>query len=213
MQITDPLAADLALLAAALYDPAEPAVDVAQTVLVFATNARVAVPSFVGLTITITVAGDAGGTDRAGCTTERVVLRHTLLQEHGGPNNIKTSLRLPGPADGAGPDQPIIQIVLYAARPGAFVDIAADICFLTGRELDPTDLDQHQGLAHALDITGAIQAETVIGEAVGVLIDRGRTHHQAHAELDTLAIAAHTDRTTEASRILDSLTPGGPETS
>lgn len=205
MQTTPPLAADLGLLTAALYDPTDdPTTDVAQTVLVFATNARLTVQSFVGLTLTITIAGHAGGAEPA-------ILRFTLLEDHVDRSGIKTSLRLPGSSEGVGPDELSIQVVLYAATPGAFVDMAADLAFLTSGEFDTADLDQHLGLAHEPDITGVIRAETVIGEAVGVLIAGGSTREQAHAELDTLANAATTDRVTEASRILTTRTRDGPE--
>ncbi len=65
MQINPLLAADLALLTAALYDPAAQATpDIAQAILVSVTNARRAVGSFLGLSITITRRGRAR--DRAG---------------------------------------------------------------------------------------------------------------------------------------------------
>lgn len=186
MEIAATLAADLALLTAALYDPAaDLTTDVTDTVLVLAADARLAVRSFVGLTVTITIAGHAGG------AADRVALRLTLLDEYVDPRDIETSLRLPRPTDGARPDQPSIAVVLYAAMPGAFVDMAADLCFLTGHGFAAADLDQHRGLARKADTTGLLQARTEIHEAIGLLIARGRTREQAYAELDTLADAAH----------------------
>lgn len=196
MQITALLAADLRLLSAALYDPSAPTTDVAQTILAFGTNVRAAVRSFAGLTVDIVA--------QAG-RVERVLLRFTLLEEHVDSSDIKTSLRLPGPTDGPDPDQLSVQVVLYAVTPGAFVDMAADLAFLTGRELGATDLDQHLGLARAPDITGVVHADTAVHEAVGVLIDRGRTREEAFAELDAIAEAARTDRVTEATGILAAL--------
>lgn len=206
MELTAALATDLELLTAALYDPAMDArADIAGTVLGFATNTRLAVASFVGLTITITA--------RTGAVADQVVLRLTLLDDHADPDDVATSLVLPGPSEGADPDVPGIQVVLYASTPGAFVDLAADLAFLTGSEFDPAGLDQHQGLAGEPDITGAIQDESVISEAIGVLIDRGHTRDQAYTELGNLADAAHTDRITEATALLTTLTPGSPEMS
>lgn len=179
MDVTASLSAGLALLSAALFDPgAERTTDIEQTVLVFATNARLAVQSFVGLTITVTA--DAGG-------VERMVLRLTLLDDHVDPSRIETSLQLPGLTDGTDPQQPTIQVVLYAATPGAFVDLATDISFLKGRELDLADLDHHRGLALEPDITEVIQTESVVGEAIGVLVGRGRTRAQTSAALDDVA--------------------------
>lgn len=204
MDVTAILAADLALLTAALDDPSgDGRTDVANTVQVLAADARLAVRSFVGLTVTVTIAGPTRD------AADRVALRFTLLDDHVDPRDIETSLRLPQLIDGA--DRPGIQTVLYATTPGAFVDMAADIAFLTGREFTTVDLDQHRGLAGESDITGLLQDRTAVDEAIGVLIGRGRTREQASAELDTLADTAHTDRATEGARILTALTRNGPD--
>ncbi len=203
MEIPAALAADLALLNAALYDPdADPTADVADTVAGLASNARLAVGSFIGLTVTVT--------EPANRAPDHVALRFTLLDTHTGPGDIATTLRLPGLTDETRPDRPSIAVVLYATTPGAFVDMAADLCFLTGNDLDTADLDNHHQLAREPDTTTALQAQTVISEAIGVLIAGGRTREQAYTELDTLADAAHTHRGVEASRILTTLTRHHP---
>lgn len=203
MEVAATLAADLALLSAALYDPdADPMTDVADTVLGLATNARQAVGSFIGLTVTVTEPADRA--------PDQVALRFTLLDAHAEPGDIATTLRLPGLSDDKRPDRPHIAVFLYATTPGAFVDMAADLCFLTGNNLDAADLDQHHHLAREPDTTAPLQARTVTSEAVGVLIAGGRTREQAYAELDTLADAAHTHRAVEASRILNTLTRRQP---
>ncbi len=200
MMFSLPFAAELALLTAALYDPTSDfQVDVAQTALVLAVDARLAVTSFVGLSIIVT--------EPVELAPDRVLLRLTLLDEAAAAREIGSSLRLPGSTDSGGADQPTIQLVLYAATPGAFVDVAADISFLTGSEFDAADLDQHLGLAREPDITGVMRAGTVIGEAVGVLLAHGRTREGASAELDVLATRADTDRLTEATAILAAITP------
>lgn len=202
MNISTSLAADLALLTAALFDVAvNPGTDVAATLQRFTTNTRMAVESFLGLSVTITT--------RTHAVADQVILHLTLLDDHPGPGDIKTSLLLPGPTNTTD-DQPSIQVVLYATTPGAFVDLAADLAFLTGNDLDSADLDQHRMLAHEPDITGVLQDESVIDEAIGVLIARGHTREQAHTELQALAAAHHTDPVTEATRIMSALTPGGP---
>lgn len=207
MEMTAALSADLALLSAALDDPAADFVpDVAGTVRRLAADARLAVPSFVGLTVTVTVTVPAPGDGAA----DRVALRFTVLDDHVEPGDIRTSLRLPRPTGGAGTDRPGIAVILYAAPPGAFVDMAADVSFMTGRTFDAGDLDQHQRMAAEADITGALSTESTINEAIGVLIDRGHTPEQAYAELDALADAAHTDRITEAAWHPDRPHPGRP---
>lgn len=203
MEIPATLAADLAMLNAALFDPdADPATDVADTVLGLATNARQAVGSFIGLTVTVT--------EPVHRAPDQVALRFTLLDAPAEPGDIATTLRLPQLTDPARPDQPHIAVVLYATTPGAFVDMAADLCFLTGNNLEAAALDQHHHLAREPDTTTPLHARTVVSEAVGVLIAGGRTREQAHTELDTLADAAHTHPGIEASRILNALTRHHP---
>ncbi|MEO8851828.1 MAG: hypothetical protein ABI360_08880 [Allobranchiibius sp.] len=199
MTFSLPLAAELDLLTAALYDPTSDfQADVAETALVLAVDARLAVTSFLGLSIIVTEAVNVA--------TDRVLLRLTLLDD-ASAGEIGSSLRLPGTTDGGAADQPTIQLVLYAATPGAFVDIAAEIFFLTRHDSNDADLDQHLSLAREPDITGVMHAGTVIGEAVGVLLARGHTHEEAYGELDALVATADTDRLTEATGILAALTP------
>ncbi len=208
MEFTATLAAELALLSAALDDPAAGVPpDVARTVRTLAADARMAVASFVGLTVIVTIRAFEDG------AADRVVLRFTLLDVHIEPGDVRTSLRLPRPTGGTRTGRPSIAVILYAATPGAFVDMDADLAFIAGRECDAGDLDQHRGEASEADITGVLSAESTIGEAIGVLIGRGRTPEQAYVELDALAEAAHTDRTTEAAGILIVLTRDGPDAS
>lgn len=206
MDVMAALAADLALLADGLHDPVTSlAPDVAGTVLVLAADARAAMRSLLGLTVTATRAAYGDG------VPDQVLLRFTLLDEHVDPRDVESSLRLPRPIDGAGPDQPSVAVVLHAATPGAFFDLGADLAFMTGRPLAAADLDQHRGSALEPDITGVLHAEQTTSEAIGVLIGRGCSPEQAHAEVDSLADAAHTDQAFEAARILAALTPDGPD--
>lgn len=201
MEITAALAADLDLLNDALHDPSvEPMVTVTDTIRLLAADARAAVSSFLGLTVTVAEGGGAN----------RVALRFTLLDDHVDPRDIGTSLKLPR-SIGAATDRPDISVVLYAGTPGAFVDMAADLSFLTGHQFDAATLDQHHGLASEADITGVLHTKTEIHEAIGVLIARGRTSEQASAELDALADAAGTDRAIEADRILVALAADGAD--
>lgn len=207
MDVTAVLAADLAVLTAALYDPDAVVVapDLAATVLLLAADARLAVPPFLGLTVTVTVAGHEDG------AAERVALRFTVLDHPTDPDDIGTSLRLPGAAAQSGLGAPSIEVVLYAATPGAFVDMAADLSFLAGPELGEAELDRHRSLAHESDITGVVQTQATTDEAIGVLIAGGRTREQASTELDSLAGAARTSRTTEAARIMATLNHQRPD--
>ena len=97
--------------------------------------------------------------------------------------------------------------MLYAGRSGAFVDLAADLAWLTGRELTDFVLDQQLQLPAQPDGTLALLTASLIDQAIGVLIGRGYTPDQARRELDTDAARAATDRADAAARILAALTP------
>jgi hypothetical protein len=101
-----------------------------------------------------------------------------------------TSLRLNLSTQGSGFD-PDSQIVLYAANPGAFVDLAADIDYLH-RQGEPDD-GHGPRPAVALDIDlppitlvsgflGLNEYETV-NRAIGMLIQRGQEPAEARATL------------------------------
>ncbi len=217
MEITDALAAELSLLSAVLDTPeADLAPDVARTVRQLMTDVHLAVPSFVGLTITVMDYAELGYSelepdDLPAAGPTQVVLRFTLLDVQVEPADIGTSLRIPESTSASG--RPRIEVILYAATAGAFVDMAADHSFLTGRRFDLGDLDQHRAVAGSADIIGVLSAESTIREAIGVLIGRGRTPDEAYAELDALAALADTDRITEATEILNDLMPQDPEES
>lgn len=187
MQICAAVAAELAGLSAG-----HPGV--ASAVLALAAGARGAVTSLLGMTVTLSSPG----------TQDGVALRFTLLEDDADPRETGSSLRLPRSTE---PTEPIVTVVLYAATPGAFLDLATDLAFLDSPGLDAAELDQHLGPRPA-DVTGALRQGSIVSEAVGALLDRGRTHTQARAELDALAAAAGTSRIVEAGRLLDTLTAG-----
>ena len=102
-----------------------------------------------------------------------------------------------------------LSVTLYAAAPGALVDLAADLAWLVGCELDAFLLDRHvdHHLVAANPHTVASALTTsVINQALGVLYSRGLTPQQADGELDTRAAATATDRHGAAARILADLT-------
>ncbi len=196
MTITAALAADLALLTDALGDPdADPAPDLAETVRQLAADARAAVSSYLGLSVILT--GHEPG------------FRFTMLEQGVDAGEVLTSLKLPlfvpEPAHGGAR----VAVVLFAATLGAFVDLAADLGFLTGHPLSMIDLDQHLHTAADPDTTGALRAASLINEAIGVLISRGRTPEQARHELDAHATDAHADRHAAAELLLAGVTVSG----
>jgi len=96
-----------------------------------------------------------------------------------------------------------VTLVLYAGRAGAFVDLAADLALLTGTDLGDVVLDRH--LTPPPNGGPVLERESIINQAIGVLIGRGRTPQQAWAHLDTRATLDGTNRWTASARLLDDL--------
>lgn len=187
MEITAAVAADLAALTEALD---EPGADLAATLHQLATDAKLAVPSLVGLTVRITVGGQQ---------TQVSTLDGAALS---GP--VRASLLIPlqpvlvdGSATAAG-----IDLVLYGATPGAFTDLAADLAWLTGRALGEYVLDQHLVGLDATAPTDGLAALSLINQAIGVLIACGHTPEQAEQELQARAARGGVDRRVAAQQIL-----------
>jgi len=187
MKISAALAADLGILTAALDDSGA---DVLQSLHLLGVDAQAAVPSYLGLSVIV------DGSDPP--------FTFTTL-EGGASDNIRTSLLLMLPGVGEGRASPVVALILYAETPGTFVDLTADLAWLTGRPLSDFALDQHLSVPAGSDTGTYLRTASVINQAIGVLIGRGYTPRQADRELD---IQAHggIDRHTAAQHILDTLT-------
>lgn len=187
MPITPDLAVDLALLTQALD---RPEADMVETVHQFAVDARLAVRSYLGLSLT--TAGNAP-------------FVFTALREGGSSQDIRSSLLIPLPSGGADTVAAGPALILYATQAGAFVDLAADLSWLTGVELSEYAIDQHLPAMGLLATVPTVHATSVINQAIGLLIGRGHLPDEAHKELATQAIDAGTDRYTAAAHILSTL--------
>ncbi|MDT5096494.1 MAG: hypothetical protein QOC76_231 [Mycobacterium sp.] len=192
MKFSASLAAELAVLSAALDEPRS---DVGQGLRQLADAVAVAVPSYLGLTAVV--------------TRHDPVFTVTLFDDDVTASDIGTSIVLAWPDPGDGHDVAAVAIILYARSPGAFVDLAADASWLTGRPLTDFPLDAHLAAAANPDTATSLEAASVTNQAVGVLIGRGSTARQAHWELDTQAAHSGTDRLAVARLILARLTPRG----
>jgi hypothetical protein len=192
MKISAALAADLGILTAALDEPGG---DVLHSLHRLGVGAQAAVPTYLGLSVTV------DGSDPP--------FTFTVFEE-GAADGVGTSLRLTlaGVSDGWAP--PSVTLILYAGTPGTFVDLAADLAWLTGRPPSDFALDQHLGVPAGSDAGTSLRAASVINQAIGVLIGRGYTPRQAHSKLDTQADGAGTARYTAAQFILDTLTAEDP---
>jgi hypothetical protein len=102
------------------------------------------------------------------------------------------------------------------AIPGAFVDLATDLSWLTGDGLNrgpggfvlDEDLTPHDPAAPS-----GLKALSIIEQAIGLLIGRGNTPEQALQHLDLLAADTRVDRLAAAGAILaelDTTSPTGP---
>ena len=192
MKIGAALAADLGILTAALD---EPGADVLHSLHQLGVDARAAVPTCLGLSVTVE------GSDPPFAFT---------TVEDGAAGDVRTSLRLTLPGVSDGRASPSVALTLYAGTPGTFVDLTADLAWLTGRAPSDFALDQHLSVPAGSDAGTYLRAASVINQAIGVLIGRGYTPGQAHRELDTQADSAGTDRHTTAQFILDTLTAKDP---
>lgn len=163
----DGVVASLRLLREALPDPTT---DLVALVAGVAAAAGRAVPSYLGLTVTTTL------------VEARFSVLRTFLPEL--PRVPVTSVRL-GPAPDHRYDVPVT-VTLFAAVPGAFVDLAADLAYLFAVDLDDVSVDgELPGRDDAHDTRDAgpdgrgppvdddLAAMSVVNQAIGILIERG----------------------------------------
>jgi len=189
VKITASMAAALALLTEALD---EPDTDIAHSLHRFTLDAAAAVTSYLGLSVVVSQSNPP--------------FTVTTLADGALAGDICTSLHVLLPGIGDGHDPVSVALILYAGTPGAFVDLAADLAWLTGRPLTEVILDEHLTVPAGSDTTDQLQAASDINQAIGVLIGRGHTPQQAHRQLDTHAANNRTDRHTAARLILDEVT-------
>jgi hypothetical protein len=192
MKIGAALAADLGILTAALD---EPGADVLRSLHQLGVDAQAAVPTYLGLSVTVD-----GSDPRFTFTT----------LEDGTADDIRTSLRLMLPGVGDGRASPPVALVFYAGTPGTFVDLSADLAWVTGRPPSDFALDQHLSVPVGSGTGTYLRTASVINQAIGVLIGRGHTPGQARRELDDQADSTGIDRPTIAQSILDTLTAEDP---
>jgi hypothetical protein len=179
------LAAELEILTAALD---QPGVGVARSVRQLALNAAAGVSTYLGLSVLV------GRSDPP--------FAFTAVADGVAADDIGTSLRveLAGVGDGLA-----VAVYLYAASPGAFVDLAADLAWLTARPLSDFVLDKHLTIPAPSNTGTQLHAASVINQAIGVLVGRGHTPEQARWQLDTQAADAGTDRHAAAQLVLATL--------
>lgn len=193
MQLPAALAAELEPLTQALDIPGT---DVAESMTRLATAAQTAVDSYLGLCVAITDKSEQ--------------LHLTVLNEGVDSASVRTSLLVPlSPATIDGIiTTASVELILYAANPGAFIDLAADLAWITGRELAEFRLDEHRSRPpHSAANPTPLSALSYINQALGVLIGRGSAPEQAEQDLHARAAKAGTDILQAAMSILAPLKP------
>jgi hypothetical protein len=128
------------------------------------------VDSYLGLSITIT--GTSGPVSL------------TAWREPGAPAPA-TSLQIPLPL--LFRSTPGSSLTLYAAVPGALVDLAADLSFALDQPLTALALDRHLPHPNPHSHISGLTEFSHINQALGVLLACGRTRQQAHTELSERA--------------------------
>jgi hypothetical protein len=183
MILSSALAAELAALSGALQEP-DGGLEVRLGLL--ADDLKVAVSSYLGLTVTIALDGHE--------------ISFSLTEQAG---QAKTSLCIPLPHIAG--SEPGSSLVLYASTPGAFVDLAADLTWSLG--LDPVAilLDAHLAVPKPSDVVSGLHEQGIVNQALGVLIERGHTIESARTELRRQAEEYEVGVPVRAQRILDDL--------
>ena len=163
MDFSRALSEQLSALTDALDDPG---VDLQAVLGVLVDDLMIAVPSFLGLTLTLRLGGDP--ITLIAIDADRVT-------------TAGASLQLPlDHLAGAGPDS---VAVFYAASPGAFVEMAAETRRAYGLDSQVV-LDSHLA-SPAIGVAGlsGMDDRAAVNQAIGVLIDRGHRPDKAHDEL------------------------------
>jgi hypothetical protein len=182
------LAADLGWLTDALDDPGT---DLTGLVGSLHEAFLVAVPSGLGVAMTIAVSpGEV-----------------TVSTLDGAAGGVATSLRVPlggwtdlGPGSG---------VVFYAATGGALVDLAADLGWLLDLG-DDLVLDGHLRPGDHHGVMSGLGEMSVVQQAIGWLIDRGRTPRAARDELEQAARASVTPVHEAAAQLMRDAPSAGP---
>lgn len=188
MTLSVGLAADLNALSEAVDDPD---IDIADTMTQLGDAAAAGVESYLGLSVAL--AGDAAAVQLSTISDQDC--------------DIGSSVLIPLTAlTAAMPPTAVISLVLYAATPGAFVDLAADVAWMTGRDISEFRVDQHRTPPAPTSAANSVRAQSAVDQAIGVLIGRGRTPEQAAQDLALLAARDETHVPAAAAAILDELT-------
>jgi hypothetical protein len=182
----DPLAADLAALSASLDDPS---IDIAQSVRQLSHDVGQAVASYLGLSVQAFTGGQTA--------------RFTVGNDGADLARSTTSLRMSLTSTAGTDDAAHIILIYYASVPGAFVDLAADLQWLSGGDQSRLVLDGD--LPAVVGDDPGFGGISAINQAIGVLLGRGHSKQSARAELVRLAGGDHARLALAAAALLAAL--------
>lgn len=199
MRLPRPLVVELAALTGSLDDPS---VDLERSVASLASAVRAAVRSYLGLCL------------RFGADGRPMLL--TFFDDADGRDHVGASLRIPPLLGGglrsgdADPGRGVaavggVTLILYAAAPGAFVDLAADLVWVTGRDVSAFEVDRHLPGDYSEAVATHLSDWFATNQAVGVLIASGLTLKEAEEQLDARARRLGVSRHVAAVTVLDGL--------
>jgi hypothetical protein len=154
---------------------------------------KAAVPSAIGLSLTVHVSGQD-------------VTLTTLDDENNG--SVRASILVPLGAAAAPSDGTCI--VFYAETPGAFVDLSADLGWTTGLPAGMILLDQHLLLPVEGSAVTGLRELSRINQAIGILIEQGSTPESARSELDRVAESRCSTTDSAAAEIISAVGSGRP---
>ncbi len=148
----------------------QPDIDLRALLRHLADDARVAVPSFVGLSLTVVI------------DDYPVTLR---VMNDVDPTTVAASARVPVGAFSDAVSEGTL--VFYASNAGALVDFAADVSYALRLDLPAVVLDADlPGAFEFIGLSGATELSQ-INQAIGILIEHGNHPEAAHDELRHLA--------------------------
>ncbi len=97
------------------------------------------------------------------------------------------------------------EIVFYAGRPGAFVDLSADLHFALDLRPGALAIDHRPPPSPPFNAVVGLAERSQINQAVGVLIDRGRTPEVALQELHRRSADEKISLVEVATSVIDSI--------
>jgi hypothetical protein len=168
--------------------------DIGRLLVSLAADARATIDSLTGVMVVLMVEGHP--------------IMLTAFDGEMDEARVTTSVVLPLPA--LAKVEPGSMLILYASRPGAFVDFAADAALALGIAPDSVTLDRHLPAPGQLGAHSGLHDVVLINRAIGVLLGRGLHPDAARVEMQRRAWMSGTTLGEAASALIASLEHRSP---